>query len=402
MEPARPRDSQRLGNSRPFDFRDLDIHEPVLPTSSSSTRPTTPGFGPQERAGPSIEGDSVVEEQGHEHSWAASTLFSTETNEANRLDRQSHAQRMRDSRTNPSASGRARRAAVRSQSARDSPLPEDDGMGELRKKILAIQAADCSGMEKSRLVHALMTEQYRRPRASLPPQDPLAPHFATVLQRPTHLTTLSSLPSVPDTGPSVSSPVRSEAADGSVEIHASAEDRRPTYHVQRKRSSDKETSTDDEENAAVNESVKAAARTPSTLGVDGKDIEQTLGCAHYMRNVKLQCSQCARWYTCRFCHDQVEDHALDRRATRNMLCMPCGAAQPAAAECRACAEPAAWYYCDICKLWDNDPTKKIYHCDECGICRVGEGLEKDFFHCKVPVSSPYPQPFHNTNWHAAS
>ena len=36
-----------------------------------------------------------------------------------------------------------------------------------------------------------------------------------------------------------------------------------------------------------------------------------------------------------------------------------------------------------CKLWDDDPEKKIYHCDDCGICRIGAGLGKDFFHCKV-------------------
>jgi hypothetical protein len=36
-----------------------------------------------------------------------------------------------------------------------------------------------------------------------------------------------------------------------------------------------------------------------------------------------------------------------------------------------------------CKLWDDDPEKSIYHCNDCGICRIGQGLGKDFFHCKV-------------------
>ena len=74
---------------------------------------------------------------------------------------------------------------------------------------------------------------------------------------------------------------------------------------------------------------------------------------------------------------------LNRRETKNMLCMLCGCAQPASEECALCSERGAWYYCDVCKLWDDDPEKSIYHCNDCGICRVGKGLGKDFFHCKV-------------------
>ncbi|KAK6517285.1 hypothetical protein TWF281_003945 [Arthrobotrys megalospora] len=112
------------------------------------------------------------------------------------------------------------------------------------------------------------------------------------------------------------------------------------------------------------------------------DEEGILGCAHYRRNVKLQCSTCDKWYPCRFCHDDKEDHALIRKDTKNMLCMFCGTAQPAAQTCRQCVRYAALYYCDKCKLWDDDPTRTIYHCNDCGICRIGRGLGKDFFHCK--------------------
>lgn len=40
------------------------------------------------------------------------------------------------------------------------------------------------------------------------------------------------------------------------------------------------------------------------------------------------------------------------------------------------------YYCKECKLWDSDPRKTIYHCHDCGICRIGKGLGQDYFHCK--------------------
>jgi hypothetical protein len=62
-----------------------------------------------------------------------------------------------------------------------------------------------------------------------------------------------------------------------------------------------------------------------------------------------------------------------------MLCLTL---QPAAQDCNNCGERVARYYCDKCKLWDDDPKKAIYHCDDCGICRQGNGLGKDFFHCK--------------------
>lgn len=41
----------------------------------------------------------------------------------------------------------------------------------------------------------------------------------------------------------------------------------------------------------------------------------------------------------------------------------------------------AHYYCGECRLFDDDPSHHIYHCDACGICRVGRGLGIDFFHC---------------------
>lgn len=112
----------------------------------------------------------------------------------------------------------------------------------------------------------------------------------------------------------------------------------------------------------------------------------TLGCEHYQRGNKLQCSSCNAWSTCRFCHDEDADHMLIRHETRNMLCMYCQEVQPAAQNCQRCNRRMARYFCGKCKLWDDDSTKSIYHCNSCGICRVGHGLGKDYFHCDVRVS----------------
>jgi len=247
----------------------------------------------------------------------------------------------------------------------DNILPEDDGMGVMRKEIMQIQSMDTTNIEKSRRMHALMTRRYSSYHSALPAHQPRA-HSPGSMQNPDRPFTPSSGHSHSDV--MHSSPLAtsvSSIAEQENECRVTANDLVPTYYIPQ--------------------------NAPLTMGsVDNfidegilNDQDRPFGCTHYKRNVKLQCSACHRWYTCRFCHDAVEDHSLNRRETKNMLCMLCGCAQPAAEECRDCGERGAWYYCGVCKLWDDDPHKSIYHCNDCGICRVGQGLGKDFYHCKV-------------------
>ena len=65
------------------------------------------------------------------------------------------------------------------------------------------------------------------------------------------------------------------------------------------------------------------------------------------------------------------------------MCMHCSTVQPAGQTCvnPSCLKEVARYYCADCKLWDDDPKKNIYHCKDCGICRIGKGLGRDYFHC---------------------
>ncbi|KAI9144781.1 zinc-ribbon-domain-containing protein, partial [Paraphysoderma sedebokerense] len=108
------------------------------------------------------------------------------------------------------------------------------------------------------------------------------------------------------------------------------------------------------------------------------------GCKHYMRSVKLQSHCCGKWVVCRFCHDEVSDHAIVRQKTKLMMCMKCFHVQPCSQFCTnpECNAKVSRYYCNECKLWDDDPKKNIYHCYDCGICRIGKGLGQDYFHCK--------------------
>lgn len=257
----------------------------------------------------------------------------------------------------PPTSSLHRTASTGSQNAAamSELLPADDGMAHLRARIHEIRALDIPDHERARMVHGLMTEKYNFMR-------PTSPASFISHDRPFTPTSGESLFSEVHASSPYSSP-----SDGNAHAHVPFNlregDTIPTYRPHHHHHDGAEHADDDDEDTA--------------------EGEQALGCQHYKRNVKVQCFECRRWYTCRHCHDAVEDHNLNRKMTQNMLCMVCGTPQRAAEVCNNCETEAACYYCDICKLWDNNSKKKIYHCPDCGICRRGEGLGKDFYHCKV-------------------
>ncbi|CAA0809025.1 zinc finger protein-related [Striga hermonthica] len=114
-----------------------------------------------------------------------------------------------------------------------------------------------------------------------------------------------------------------------------------------------------------------------------RDSEKTiLGCEHYKRNCKLRAACCGKLFACRFCHDEVSDHSMDRKATSEMMCMNCLQVQPVGPACRTPSCNGllmAKYYCSSCKFFDDE--REVYHCPFCNLCRVGRGLGIDFFHC---------------------
>jgi len=266
------------------------------------------------------------------------------------------------------ASQVARESWTLSETARRDPLPEDDGMGDLRRRIHAIQATDAPQEVKARMLHELLMEKYNKSQkklsgaslATMRPESPLSPGKSILGTSPA--------PSEQKSAGPLQQALRflnSFAEPAELNVPLTDDDLRPTY---------------------------APTPPPDSAEWDldilhgGEDLDteplRYLGCKHYRRNVKMQCATCERWYTCRFCHDEAEDHVLPRHQTKHMLCMFCGCAQKVSDSCVRCGRSAAQYYCGICKLWNNDPNKPIYHCSDCGICRVGRGLGKDFFHCK--------------------
>ncbi|KAK1969613.1 CHY zinc finger protein [Colletotrichum sublineola] len=224
-------------------------------------------------------------------------------------------------------------------------LPADDGMGALRKRLIGIQSQEIAAEEKARLMHEALMEGYRKSRdtprqGDVPPTAILA---SQAWEQSIPIAPLESLKFWQHSPGEPSSPQK---------FVLTADDVRPTY------------------------------APPKLFTREEPEGSLILGCQHYRRNVKLQCSTCNKWYTCRFCHDAIENHTLIRKETKNMLCMLCACPQRASDVCVNCGETSARYYCNVCKLWDDHPTNNIYHCNDCGICRRGRGIGKDFFHCK--------------------
>ena len=236
--------------------------------------------------------------------------------------------------------------------ATSEALPADDGMAALRMRVHEIRDLKISDHDRARMMHALMMERYNVLR-------PTSPSSFISQDRPF----------TPTSGQSIFSEVHASSPysaasdiDPDNPYNLRTGDTNPTYRSRPQQNSPDHGEDEEDETA---------------------DGELIFGCHHYKRNVKVQCFECRRWHTCRHCHDAVEDHNLNRKMTQHMLCMACGTPQKAAEYCKNCELQAACYYCDICKLWDNNSKKKIYHCLDCGICRRGEGIGKDFHHCKV-------------------
>jgi RING finger/CHY zinc finger protein 1 len=107
------------------------------------------------------------------------------------------------------------------------------------------------------------------------------------------------------------------------------------------------------------------------------------GCSHYKRKAQLLAPCCNQFFPCRFCHDEAQTdpkkaHTLDRHSVVTIKCMLCDTEQSASQTCSSCKETLGNYWCATCVLLD-DEDKGQFHCDQCGICRVGGA--SNYRHC---------------------
>ena len=115
------------------------------------------------------------------------------------------------------------------------------------------------------------------------------------------------------------------------------------------------------------------------------------GCRHYRRRVKFVAPCCGEVFWCRHCHDEIKSqgepdpkkrHEIVRKDVKEVVCALCEERQPVAHECASCGVSFGEYSCTVCPFYDDNADEKHpFHCNECGICRVG-GRE-NYFHCST-------------------
>jgi RING finger/CHY zinc finger protein 1 len=115
-----------------------------------------------------------------------------------------------------------------------------------------------------------------------------------------------------------------------------------------------------------------------------------MSCTHYDCGVDLLAHCCNEFFGCRFCHDTVKyeeekdikkQHKMNRHEVEVVRCRSCQITQPPSQTCSKCQALLGQYFCEVCKLFDNDLSKQIYHCSGCGICRIGP--QSLYFHCET-------------------
>ena len=135
-------------------------------------------------------------------------------------------------------------------------------------------------------------------------------------------------------------------------------------------------------------SSAAAAAAAAALSVRRNRGHGQYGCRHYRRRVRFITPCCDEEWWCRHCHNEAKyqqeqdwsrKHELDRKRITEVVCALCETRQPVGSECTSCGVTFGAYSCTLCPFYDDELSKQTYHCDECGICRVGG--RGNYFHC---------------------
>ena len=85
---------------------------------------------------------------------------------------------------------------------------------------------------------------------------------------------------------------------------------------------------------------------------------------------------------------------MNRHLVQTVVCRSCDTEQPPGPSCSECGHNFGTYFCAVCRLYDDDVSKQQFHCDKCGICRVGG--RDNFFHCDT-CGACYSIELHNNH-----
>ena len=104
-----------------------------------------------------------------------------------------------------------------------------------------------------------------------------------------------------------------------------------------------------------------------------------INCNHYKRGCKIIAKCCNKIYPCRVCHDENENHKIDRYATEELVCNDCETRQPISNQCINCHRQFGKYFCNTCRFWNELEPNEVFHCNDCNVCRLGN--KEEYKHC---------------------
>ena len=70
-------------------------------------------------------------------------------------------------------------------------------------------------------------------------------------------------------------------------------------------------------------------------------------CSHYIRNCMIYANCCNKYYPCRLCHDEEEDHKINRYEIKTIICKECKTIQDSSNQCINCNIQFAEYFCNM-------------------------------------------------------
>jgi len=135
----------------------------------------------------------------------------------------------------------------------------------------------------------------------------------------------------------------------------------------------------------LNSESNATIDSLEVLDINDIDNNTESVCSHYEKGCKLVATCCNKVVHCHICHDESQDHEMNRYDIKEIICNECNKIQKPSLSCEECHLQFGKYYCKKCNLWENkDPEYNcIFHCNKCGICRkVSSNEDKtDYYHC---------------------
>ena len=90
------------------------------------------------------------------------------------------------------------------------------------------------------------------------------------------------------------------------------------------------------------------------------------GCPHYRRRCCIRSPCCDEIFGCHHCHNEAKNnisvdpkqsHDIPRQKVEQVICLLCGTEQEVRQNCTNCGVCMGKYFCEACKLYDDDTSK---------------------------------------------